>query len=94
MDFMLFGKSYPEVHAWLDDNYANQPGYFHWLDHHHLEAIKTEYGEYTMEYYSAYMHILSDWLSHWDRLFVPTDRKDVIAKLTEIGYIQIGDFVE
>ena len=94
MDFMLFGKEYKEVHEWIDSESFKNLGYFHWLDKHHIEAISSQYKVDSPEYLSAYMHILSDWLSHWRQPFIPVNRKDVIVKLTFIGYIQEGDFVE
>jgi len=94
MDFMLFGKEHREVHDWLDMIFETQPGYSHWLDRHHLEAIKKQYQEGSQEYLSAYMHILSDWISHFQMAFVPVDRKDLIEKLRYVGYYQEGDWVE
>ncbi len=95
MDRLLFhGRCYPMVHEWIDAWYGVQQnfGSSHWLYRHHLEAISDEFkGEM---YLSAYMHILSDWLHHWNRNYVPVDRKDVIVKLKEVGYYQEGDWIE
>ena len=94
MDFILFQQEHGFVHDWIDASYEKQPGYFHWLEKHHLEAISKKFNKGSEEWLSAYMHILSDWMMHWREPFVPVDRQDVIAKLRYIGYIQEGDFVE
>ena len=94
MDFMLFGREHGEVHDWIDSGYEKQPGYFHWLERHHLQAINAQYKNGSEEWLSAFMHIMSDWVSHWRITVVPINRQDVIANLRYIGYIQEGDFVE
>ncbi len=53
LDILMFGKSYPEVHQWIDecfDDYARGGkhedagnAYYHWIERHHLQAIRDKF---------------------------------------------------
>ena len=71
-------KNFNFVHQWLDtlDIYTSN-WYRHWRDRHHIEAIIAQYGSFTAEYNVAYLHILCDWLYHFNMALVPKDKKEV-----------------
>jgi hypothetical protein len=80
LDNFAFNQEYNEVHQWLDEfypKYMHRNPYKHWLHRHHLKAIKDEYGEFTLKYNVAYLHILFDFLMHFQIAFVPKDEKDL-----------------
>ena len=90
VDKFFWNEEYNEVHKWIDSSYKNYVGagrnpYHHWSEHHHKEAIAKEFGNYTLQYNVAYLHILADWLSHFSIAEVPKDKAEVIELLKSIG---------
>ncbi len=93
LDVLMFGKSFGDVHQWLDELYGEYvPGgkrenlggaYYHWCEHHSHEAIREKYGVHTEEYDSAKLHIIIDWVAHWGKVKFPKDRGEVIKLLDE-----------
>lgn len=91
LDKILFNKEFNEVHEWLDSTYPkfkNHPvPHMHWLHYHHKEAITDKYGAYTLEYNSAYMHILTDFLYHFKMAYVPNNMTDIVDTFLSLGVI-------
>jgi len=86
VDFSLYRETFPEVHKWLDSIYPETEKlgvsqFRHWITRHNIEALKTKYGEQTIEFRVGCMHVLCDWLSHLDRWELPKDEAEVIEKL-------------
>jgi hypothetical protein len=93
VDKFTWDKEYNDVHQWLDEcfpKYAGRNPYMHWLERHYLDAIKEEYGEFTLEYNVAYMHILFDYLSHFQFAYVPKTKKDAESMLKSLGALRDG----
>ena len=65
--------------------YVGREPYRHWLNYHNLEAVKEKYGEFTVEYNAAYVHILMDYLKHFDMAFVPKDAQEAEEMLIKLG---------
>ena len=91
VDRFFYGKdvNYVEVHKWLDEtvwHHKDNP-YKHWLDTHHKEAIYKKYGSYTIEYNVSYLHILTDYLAHFQIAEVPQNKQDTEILLKSIGVI-------
>ena len=82
----IFGKPYTNVHIWIDSKFKNNPGYLHWQYHHHLEAIAEKYGKDTPEYKAALLHIITDWISHWGKVYIPKNKEEVLQALAELGF--------
>lgn len=90
VDRFTFGKEYNQVHSWLDEtynNYARTNPYKHWLERHNYSAIKLKYGEFTLEFNAAYLHILFDYLSHFGIAFVPKDEEETRSMLKSQGVL-------
>jgi hypothetical protein len=90
VDLFFWDKKYSEVHQWLDatfPKYAGRNPYRHWLERHHIKAIKEKFGEFYLEYNVAYLHILADYLSHHQIAFVPVDEKEAEAMLKSLGVL-------
>jgi len=86
---IIFRDSYPDVHRWMDELIVpNKFGFRNWVHRHHLEAIAKRFGEGTTEYMVAYLHILTDWVSHTGRVEVPKDRDEVIRKFRELKLVK------
>jgi len=85
IDNIVFGKGYDEVHEWLDELYPKyrEEGvpFLHWKERHHYNAIKEKYGEGTIEYKVAYLHIMLDWLTHFGKFLLPLNEEEVIYYL-------------
>lgn len=91
VDKFVWNDEHNEVHQWLDETfprYAGREPYRHWLERHHLKAIKEKYGEFTKEYNVAYLHILFDFLSHHQMAFVPKDEKECEEVLISLQAIR------
>ena len=84
---MFFKKGYDEVHQWIDATYKPHLGFAHWINRHHIEAITEKYGEDTIEYDVAYLHIFSDFLSHLGLFKVPKTKQECEEQLTELMLI-------
>jgi len=90
VDKFAWNKEYNDVHAWLDETfpkYAGRNPYRHWLERHFLDAVKEKYGEFTLEYNVAYLHILFDYLSHFQVAYAPQTKKDVEDMLKSQGVL-------
>jgi len=89
-DQYLLHNKYPKVQLWIDSRFtqymATNP-YLHWLHYHHIEAITSRWGFGTPEYNSAYLHILCDFIHHFDIAYVPSDRDKLKSKLKELGVL-------
>jgi hypothetical protein len=85
--YMFFKKGYDEVHAWIDNTYRPNLGYLHWLNRHHIQAIKEKYGEDTVEYKVAFLHIMCDFLSHLGLFIVPKNREDCLNIFKDLGIV-------
>ena len=89
-DHFVWNKEYNDVHKWIDGcfpKYASTNPYMHWLERHHIEAINKKYGEFSIEYNVAYVHILMDVLSHLEMAYVPRTSKEVKTILETEGLI-------
>ena len=88
IDKKIFGKEFPDVHGWIDSEY---PKYFrtnpfrHWLAYHHEEAIREKYGAYTENYNVACMHVICDFLSHFNKCCLPRDKYELMSILGACG---------
>lgn len=85
---MVFGSDFSDVHRWLDGTFAQFPDdspYNHWLPHHHLKAIKDRFTSNSDEFRAACLHVVCDWLWHWDEWHLPEDREEVGILLRECG---------
>jgi hypothetical protein len=78
-DMFFWNKEYNEVHAWLDECFPKYRDEKHWQERHHLQAIGEKWSEGTPEYNSAYMHILCDFLSHYQIAWVPKNKEEVLS---------------
>ena len=88
VDRFFWNKEYWDVHNWLDSSYAKYVGknpYHHWTEHHYKEAIANKFGQYTLQYNVAYLHILADCLGHFGIAEVPKDKDEVIELLKSMG---------
>ena len=91
VDKFAFGEEYNEVHKWLDSTYPKHIGpnknpYIHWLERHHLEAIEKQYSRYSIKYNVAYIHVLFDWLNHFQIAFVPKNVDEAKEMLKSCGF--------
>ena len=76
---LVFGKSYDEVHQWLDECYPKYMGFEHWRERHHKEAIMKQYGKDSHILYDvACFHVLCDFLSHLHEWMIPDTEQDVL----------------
>lgn len=77
VDVMIFGREYPEVHKWLDEE-AGQPnaGGSHWTARHHINAITEKYGE-TTEALAAVVHVFTDFVYHRGEAALPNSCEQV-----------------
>ncbi len=90
VDKFVWNKEYNEVHKWLDELYPRYLGrnpYKHWLERHFLDAVTEQYGEFTINYNVAYMHILFDYMSHFQMAFVPKTKEEAETMLKSLGVI-------
>ena len=95
VDCFFYGNqsNFKEVHNWLDSThyrYSHNP-YYAWLDTHHKEALHKQYGQYTLKYNIGYLHVLVDWLSHFQIAEVPQDRQEVEILLKSLDIIKGGE---
>jgi hypothetical protein len=92
IDKVIFGKEFEHVHKWLDSTfpkYANHPvPYMHWLNYHHMEAIREKYGDFTPEFNAAYVHIMCDYVHHFNMAYVPKDMTDTVDTFLALGVIK------
>ena len=85
IDKLVFGKEFPEVHKWIDAMFPEYYGFEHWKERHHIEAIEKKFGKDTILFKVAFMHILCDWLNHLEEIVIPSNEKEVIRILDEVG---------
>ena len=88
VDFIIFRRTFIEVHRWLDATYLETEKlgvspFRHWITRHNVETLKNKYGDQTREFYAGCVHIICDWLSRLNVLALPKDEAEVIAKLKE-----------
>jgi len=89
---IIFNKEYTKVHEWLDETAKE---YFdkgwnvfeHWKHRHHIQAIKDKYGEGTIEFLVAWLHIICDWISHLNMVEIPLNEEEVVQILTRENVI-------
>jgi len=83
----VFGTAYPHVHKWIDGTYDGANTYTHWINRHHLKAIKEKF--HTRDEYrereAAKLHVLVDWLFRYNVIKVPRTGSEVILLLREHG---------
>jgi len=91
IDKILLGKEFPEVHEWIDEKYPLYRDWEHWKERHHLEAIKEKYQEGTLEFLSAVIHVISDWISHERTFELPRDRKETLETLAYYNLINLNE---
>ena len=84
---IFFKDGYEEVHKWLDATYRPWIGFSHWIKRHHVEAITAKYGEDSVEYKVAFLHIMSDFLSHLGLFIVPKSKEECREILNELMLI-------
>ena len=89
MDNMLFGKTFPEVHRWLDGTFkkwadSGHP-YMHWIERHNTLAIALKFDARSIEFLSARHHVLCDWMSHWGIWLIPENQIEVTEFLKTLG---------
>ena len=90
---MVMGEGYPEVHEWIDacfpdylhdgkhSNYGTVN--YHWIERHHTEALAVKYEVNSPEYLAGCLHIICDWISHWGRAYLPTNKNAVLTLLNK-----------
>lgn len=97
IDEATFGKSYPEVHKWIDGTFDGTNGRTHWIDTHYVEAVLehfnlTDYPDDEQRHRLisvAKLHIMFDWAFYYKRIVLPWYRKDVENELASEGvYIE------
>jgi hypothetical protein len=86
LDMLLLGKKFPEVHKWLDATFNDSQKrakygrfgqvYYHWVDGHHEETLRTKFGD-TPEFQAGRLHMIADWLSHWNIAEFPKNGAEV-----------------
>lgn len=84
-DKVILGKKFNEVHAWIDSKFPEYRGFEHWKHYHHLEAIKNKYTLGTEEYTSAVLHVVIDFVSHLQEVFMPKNEQELIAYFEKGG---------
>jgi NADH:ubiquinone oxidoreductase subunit E len=90
IDILIFGKSYPEVHKWIDGAFNGTNGRTHWKYNHHLAAIQEKYPllpEDREENIAARVHVMVDWLWYYRTFYMPIDSEAVKTKLREFGVV-------
>lgn len=90
VDRALFGEEHNSVHQWLDHSlpdFKDTNPYKHWLGTHDCVSIGEQFGVYTVEYNVAYVHILMDFLSHFNRAYVPIDLDACETMLKKVGVL-------
>lgn len=80
--FIVFGKGYDDVHAWIDSDAKNWHGtvhspFRHWVPYHNKRAIDEKYPEGDVRRTVAYLHVISDWMSHFGFYEFPQDEEEV-----------------
>lgn len=90
IDFLIFGRTYPEVHEWIDGAFNGSNGRTHWQYRHHLVAIQEKYPLLPEDYEEnivARIHVLVDWLWYYRTFYMPVDAEAVKMKLREFGIV-------
>lgn len=97
IDEIAFGKSYPEVHQWIDGAFDGSNGRIHWVYRHYVQAIlehfnPTDFPDYEQRQRLisvAKLHIMFDWALYYKRIVLPWYRRDVENELASEGvYIE------
>lgn len=90
IDLEIFGKSFPEVHKWIDGTFNGSNGRVHWLNRHYKMAILEHFSpvntpEKHLLVSVAMIHVMVDWLYYYQRLIFPLTREDVERELRSQG---------
>jgi len=91
VDNFFWNREFPEVHQWLDEaclKTGKGSPYRHWLIHHHLTALHERYPNDQLRFNAAYLHILSDYLSHFNMAIVPINEEQARLLLMKLGAIK------
>ena len=81
IDRILRGKTFDDVHAWLDSSFPKYLGFEHWREHHHFEAIFEKYYDGQERYGIAVMHVYCDYVSRGMPPYLPKNEEDVLKTL-------------
>ena len=87
IDKLVFKEEYPKVHEWIDSSFEGLQAFphFHWIINHHKAAIDARFEKGTMEHRSAYLHVVCDWLSHFEVMYMPDNGYDVLKCLGKVS---------
>jgi len=88
VDKFFWNDGSEDVHEWIDSSFPKYGSHEHWLEYHHQDAIKEKYGQFTYKYNVAYLHILTDYLSHFQIAFVPQGKKEAEDMLKSLGVLR------
>lgn len=81
IDKILTGKTFNDVHAWLDSSFPKYLGFEHWREHHHMEAIFKKYSEDFEREIIAIMHVHCDLASRGIYPILPPNEEEVLKML-------------
>ena len=81
IDKIISGKTYNDVHAWLDSSFPKYLGFEHWKEHHHLEAIHEKYSDDFERMIIALMHVYCDFASRGIPPILPPDEEETLKML-------------
>jgi len=93
IDKAIFGKSYDEVHSWIDGTFNGTNGRIHWKNRHYIQAILEHFNSKDFPdaeqrerlIQVAKIHILVDWAFYHHRIVLPQTQEDVIRELRSQG---------
>jgi len=83
IDKIIFGRSFPEIHKWIDGTFDGTNGRTHWINRHHKEAIDNQYTRFYRQI--AYLHVMVDWLWYHRIICVPKNAEEVKEMLQKFG---------
>jgi hypothetical protein len=87
IDRILTGRTFNDVHAWLDSSFPKYRGFEHWREHHHWEAINEKYSDDHERKIIAVMHIYCDFASRGMPPILPNNEEDVLETLRRFHVI-------
>lgn len=83
IDKLVFGKSYPHVHKWMDGAFDGTNGRTHWVWRHHLKAINEHFTPALRAV--ARLHVVTDWMFYHKIILLPKDSEEVAFYLKKFG---------
>lgn len=81
IDKIISGKTFNDVHAWLDSSFPKYLGFEHWKEHHHLDAIYEKYSDEPERMIIAFMHVYCDLASRGIPPILPPNEDETLNML-------------